>query len=182
MTEPTREELAELRENLPRNDPILRSLDVAEFARARRRHVADVERSLAELPAPAALTRDQRDARQLADLRAARDDAGRRGYPETVSKLDTHLQIVEDELGRRRHRLTARAILAGMKDRYRTADDRMWRRAGDHLVDDLDVEAVVADLAAAAADVAALRRQVSGGTVASTRMLQDGEVLRVPRR
>ena len=192
-----REMVTALRDALP-DDPVLRDHEIRDFARRHRCHAADVVRALADLPAPVAdskLPREQRDARDLARLRDARDDAGRRGYPVTFDKLCTHERIVETELAKRARLRDARAILDGWDTAVETRDGRRWVRSGDNLVA-LDAhlsalqDATAAEaLSACDAALSAIRetRSALAGRRATVTVtdsagppLRDGETLRVP--
>ena len=123
----------------------------------------DLEAAIAALPA-AELTRDERNARDLADLHEASAEAGRRGYPATADKYATAAAVVERHQTAQRHRRTADAILAGQK---RTGADR-----GHH--PGAESAAIVAAHAAGEA-LATIR---AGRQAPARVILRDGERLR----
>ena len=153
-----------IRDALPR-DPQLAHFALRRAAVDHRLPVADLEHAIAALPEPAKLTRDERNARDLADLADRRDEAARRGYLPTAAKLGTAIEIVERHQEAQRHRRTADLILDGQK--RRAASDR--RRPG------AESAAIVAAHAAGEA-LATIR----AGRQAPARVhLRDGERLRV---
>ena len=110
-----------IRDALPA-DPQIRHFELRRKAVDLRMPVVDLERALAELPAAPKLTGAARDAADLADLAARRDEAARRGYLPTADKLTTALEIVKRHQESQRHRRTADLILDGQK--RRAASDR----------------------------------------------------------
>ena len=156
--------LTAIRDSLS-GDSQLRHFELRRKAVDLRMHVVDLERALAELPAAPKLTGAARDAADLADLRARRAEASRRGYLPTADKLGTAIEIVERHQESQRHRRTADLILDGQK--RRAASDR--RRPG------AESAAIVAAHAAGEA-LATIR----AGRQAPARVhLRDGERLRV---
>ena len=146
-------------------DPQLRHFDLRRAAVDHRLPVADLEHAIAALPEPAKLTRDERNARDLADLAARRDEANQRGYPASADKYATAIEIVERHQESERHRRTADAILAGQKK----------RAAADRSGPDAESAAIVAAHA-----TGAVLATIRAGRQAPVRVhLRDGERLRV---
>ena len=160
-----RDTLTAIRDALPA-DPQLAHFAVRRAAVDARVPVADLVAAIEALPEPAKLTRDERNARDLADLAARRDEAYRRGYAPTGAKLDAAISIVERHQESQRHRRTADAILAGQKKR--AAADR-GRHPG----------AESAGIIAAHAAGEALRSIRAGRQSPARVHLRDGERLRV---
>ena len=108
------EALEAIRDALPA-DPQLRDFALRREAVTHRVAPVDLARAVAALPAPPELTGAERSARDLADLRAARDDAARRGYSATAAKLTTAVKVVERTGAERQHRRDADAIMRGWR-------------------------------------------------------------------
>ena len=111
-----REMVTALRDRLP-DDAQLRDFALRDFARRLRCYPNDVERALADLPAPppAKLSPAERDRADLRRVAAERDTLARDGYAGLASDADAALLAAEPIVRQRELAAEARVILSSFK-------------------------------------------------------------------
>ena len=107
------ETITTIRDQLPGGDRQLRDFAVRRAAVEHNMTASELERAIADLPAPK-LARDARHDADLADLRRAADAAYAAGYRMTGDKLSTALAVAERQQTAQRNARDAAAILAGL--------------------------------------------------------------------